>query len=107
MDGADTVYPFKSGINGTVLIGGVMTIDNPSIQFDVTNNTLATINVLSVSNNNQAFTVYLDGIPSKTWNNGETGEKQIDVSNATSMALLGTGNSLLNNTSRKVKFSIK
>ena len=105
--GADSPRPFKSDINGTVLIGGVMTINNPTIEFDVTNNTLATINVLSVSNNNQAFTVYLDGTSAKTWNAGETGEKQIDVSNAKSMILIGTGNSLLNNTIRKVQFDIK
>ena len=105
--GADSPRPFKSDINGTVLIGGVMTINNPTIEFDVTNNTLATINVLSVSNNNQAFAVYLDGTSAKTWNAGETGEKQIDVSNAKSMILIGTGNSLLNNTIRKVQFGIK
>ena len=105
--GADSPRPFKSDINGTVLISGVMTINNPTIEFDVTNNTLATINVLSVSNNNQAFAVYLDGTSAKTWNAGETGEKQIDVSNAKSMILIGTGNSLLNNTIRKVQFDIK
>ena len=105
--GADSPRPFKSDINGTVIIGGVMTINNPTIEFDVTNNTLATINVLSVSNNNQAFAVYLDGTSAKTWNAGETGEKQIDVSNAKSMILIGTGNSLLNNTIRKVQFDIK